>query len=89
MFQEEAGTQRGLLSTALRGRGALVTPAPGAAAAPAGAVATVVRRDKPGTGPASLVCLNYVKILVCLVLLLCCHPSWSRDFHIKENVTEG
>ncbi|KAK9843481.1 hypothetical protein WJX81_004874 [Elliptochloris bilobata] len=57
VFQQEPGTQRGLLRTVLRGGGALVTPAVGGAAAPAGAVATVVRRDKPGskTGVADVI----------------------------------
>jgi hypothetical protein len=48
VFEAEPGTQRGVLSTVLRGGGSLVTPAVAGAAAPAGAVATVVRRDKPG-----------------------------------------
>lgn len=51
VFQEEPGTRRGLLSTVLRGGGSLVTPGVGAPVAPAGAVATVVRRDKPGMQP--------------------------------------
>jgi len=48
VFEAEPGTQRGVLSTVLRGGGSLVTPAVAGAAAPAGAVATVIRRDKPG-----------------------------------------
>ena len=71
VFQEEAGTRRGLLSTALRGGCALVTPAPGAPAAPAHAVATVVRRDKPGTGPAPFV------LLCCLYACLSRHSCFA------------
>jgi hypothetical protein len=47
-FEHNPGTKQAVLNTVMRGGGSMRTPMPGAFGGVGGAVATVIRRDKPG-----------------------------------------